>query len=41
MMMTGEVAELLTSGSDVGGVAIVMDPDGNSHEIEVSELTLA
>ena len=41
MMMTGEVAELLTSGSDVGGVAIVMDPDGNSHEIEISELTIA
>jgi|TARA_R110000824_G_scaffold400995_1_gene610196 hypothetical protein len=40
MTMTGEVAELLTSGGAVGGVAIVMDPDGNSHEIEVSELTL-
>ncbi len=40
MMMTGEVAEFLPSGSDVGGVAIVMDPDGNSHEIEISELTL-
>ena len=41
MTMTGAVKELLTSGSDVGGVAIVMDPDGNSHEIEISELTLA
>jgi len=41
MTMTGEVAELLTSGGAVGGVAIVMDPDGNSHEIEISELTLA
>ena len=40
MTMTGEVAELLTSGGAVGGVAIVMDPDGNSHEVEVSELTL-
>ena len=41
MTMTGEVAELITSGGAVGGVAIVMDPDGNSHEIEISELTLA
>ena len=41
MTMTGVVEELLTSGGAVGGVAIVRDPDGNSHEIEISELTLA
>ena len=40
MTMTGEVAELLTSGGAVGGVVIVMDPEGNSHEVEISELTL-
>ena len=41
MTMTGAVKELLRSGGDVGGVAIVVDPDGNSHEIEVSELSHA
>ena len=41
MTMTGAVKELIRSGGDVGGVAIVVDPDGNSHEIEVSELSHA
>ena len=41
MTMTGAVKELLRSGSDVGGVAIVIDPDGTSHEVEVSELSHA
>ncbi len=41
MTMTGAVKEVLHSGGAVGGVAIVVDPDGNSHEIEISELSLA
>ena len=41
MTMTGAVQELVRSGSDVGGVAIVIDPDGNSHEVEISELSHA
>ena len=41
MMMTGEVVELLTSPGAALGVAIVRDPDGNTHEVELSELTLA
>lgn len=41
MTMTGAVKELIRSGGDVGGVAIVIDPDGASHEVEVSELSHA
>tara|TARA_R110000796_G_scaffold67777_1_gene155559 strand:+ start:7024 stop:7314 length:291 start_codon:yes stop_codon:yes gene_type:complete len=41
MTMTGAVQELITSGGAVGGVAIIQDPDGNSHEVEVSELSHA
>ncbi len=41
MMMSGEVVELLTSPGAAMGVAIIRDPDGNSHEVELSELTLA
>jgi len=41
MTMTGEIVKCHRSNCAVGGVAIVMDPDGNSHEIEISELTLA
>jgi len=39
--MTGAVKELVRSGGAVGGVAIVTDPDGNSHEVEISELSHA
>lgn len=41
MTMTGAIQELVRSGSDVGGVAIVLDPDGNTHEVEISELSHA
>ena len=41
MTMTGAVKELIRSGGDVGGVVIVMDPDGNTHEVEISELSHA
>jgi polynucleotide 5'-kinase involved in rRNA processing len=41
MMMSGEVLELITSPGAALGVAIVRDPDGNTHEIELSELILA
>lgn len=41
MTMTGAVQEIVTSGSDVGGVVIVLDPDGNTHEVEISELSHA
>ena len=41
MTMTGAVKELIRSGGAVGGVAIVVDPDGNSHEVEISELSHA
>jgi hypothetical protein len=41
MTMTGAVSELVRSGGAVGGVAIVTDPDGNSHEVEISELSHA
>ena len=41
MTMTGAVQELVRSGSDVGGVAMVLDPDGNTHEVEISELSHA
>ncbi len=41
MTMTGEVVELITSGGAAMGLAIVRDPDGNTHEVELSELTLA
>ena len=37
----GRVMELLRSGGATGGVAIVMDDSGNSHEVEVSELSLS
>jgi len=41
MTMTGAVQELITSGGDVGGIVIVLDPDGNTHEVEISELSHA
>jgi len=37
--MSGTVEELLRSGGAVGGAAIIRDKEGNSHEVEVSELT--
>ena len=37
--MSGTVEELMRSGGKEGGLAIVRDKDGNSHEVEVSELT--
>jgi|ETNvirenome_6_85_1030632.scaffolds.fasta_scaffold02284_13 hypothetical protein len=36
--VTGVVEELLTSAHGAMGLAIVRDPSGASHEIEVSEL---
>ena len=39
--LKGTVKELISSGGKESGVAIVMDPDGNSHEVEVSELSAA
>ena len=43
MNMTGAVQELIRApgSSAVGGVAIILDPDGNSHEVEISELSHA
>ena len=43
MTMTGAVQELIRApgASAVGGVAIILDPDGNSHEVEISELSHA
>jgi len=39
--LSGTVEELLRSGGEKGGVVIVRDKEGNSHEVEVSELTAA
>ena len=37
--MSGTVEELMRSGGKEGGLAIVRDNDGKSHEVEVSELS--
>jgi len=37
--MSGTVEELMRSGGKEGGLAIVRDKDGKSHEVEVSELS--
>ena len=37
--MSGTVEELMRSGGKEGGLAVVRDKDGNSHEVEVSELS--
>tara|TARA_R110000737_G_scaffold47113_1_gene66970 strand:- start:371 stop:661 length:291 start_codon:yes stop_codon:yes gene_type:complete len=41
MTMTGAVKESIRSGGEPGGVVIVVDPDGNTHEVEISELSHA
>lgn len=37
----GEVKELIPGAGKKAGIAVVLDTDGNTHELETSELTLA